>query len=242
MPRAILAISLLCACALSIRAQNPPPTNPAPAVSPTSAQEPPKSPAPRNDYATPDTWLCRPGLPPEKDACNVDLTTTVIASDGSTTIEKFTPNPNPPIDCFYVYPTISTQPTGNADMTVGPEERAVIRNQFARFASKCRLYAPLYRQATLAYLRSLLIGAPLPIDRDIIYNDVLDAWNYYLAHDNHGRGVVLIGHSQGANVLSLLLKNEIDGKPIQKQLVSAMLLGANIAVPKGKDIGSALLA
>ena len=31
----------------------------------------------KNDYSTPETWLCRPGK--ANDACSVDLTTTVIA-------------------------------------------------------------------------------------------------------------------------------------------------------------------
>ena len=69
------------------------------------------------------------------------------------------------------------------------------------------------------------------------YNDVLDAWNHYLKNDNNGRGVVLIGHSQGSGVLSQLIRNEIDGKPIQSRIVSALLLGTNVAVPKGKDVG-----
>jgi hypothetical protein len=50
---------------------------------------------------------------------------------------------------------------------------------------------------------------------------------------------VLIGHSQGSGVLARLIADEIDGKPVQSRLVSAMLLGANIAVPKGKDVGGA---
>jgi hypothetical protein len=69
------------------------------------------------------------------------------------------------------------------------------------------------------------------------YNDVKDAWNYYLAHENHGRGVVLIGHSQGSGVLTALIKRDIDGKPVQKQLVSAILMGTRLAVPKGADVG-----
>jgi Protein of unknown function (DUF3089) len=113
----------------------------------------------------------------------------------------------------------------------------VVRVQFARFASKCRPYAPVYRQVTLAALRSALRGEPIPMDRELPYNDVLDAWKYYLKHDNKGRGVVLIGHSQGASVLAELVKNEIDGKPVEARLVSAMLIGMNLAVPKGKDMG-----
>jgi hypothetical protein len=76
-------------------------------------------------------------------------------------------------------------------------------------------------------------------DRPLAYNDVVDAWNYYLQHDNQGRGVVLIGHSQGSGVLTRLITSEIDGKPVQGQLVSALLLGTNLSVPKGKEVGGA---
>ncbi len=58
-----------------------------------------------------------------------------------------------------------------------------------------------------------------------------------MAHDNHGRGVVLIGHSQGSGVLTALVKNEIDGKPVQKQIVSVILGGTALQVPAGKDVG-----
>ena len=58
--------------------------------------------------------------------------------DGTTTREAFTANPSPPIDCFYVYPTVSMDPPPNSDMTAGNEERNVIRQQFARFRSQCR--------------------------------------------------------------------------------------------------------
>jgi hypothetical protein len=190
----------------------------------------------RNDYAKPETWLCRPG---GQDACAVDLTATVITEDGRLTPETFAPNPNPPIDCFYVYPTVSLDPGGNSDMTPGPEERSVIRAQFARFGSECRTFAPLYRQFTLTALRAGAAGKPIAADRSLGYNDVLDAWNHYLTHDNNGRGVVLIGHSQGSGVLTQLIRNEIDGKPIQSRIVSALLLGTNVAVPKGKDVGGA---
>jgi pimeloyl-ACP methyl ester carboxylesterase len=66
------------------------------------------------------------------------------------------------------------------------------------------------------------------------YDDVRDAWQYYLKNDNQGRGVVLIGHSQGAFILQALVANEIDGKPVQKQLVGAYILGATFLTPKGK--------
>jgi polyvinyl alcohol dehydrogenase (cytochrome) len=75
------------------------------------------------------------------------------------------------------------------------------------------------------------------LNRGLGYDDVRDAWNHYLRHDNQGRGVVLIGHSQGAMVLTELMRREIEGQPVQARLVSALLLGTTIAVPPGKDVG-----
>jgi hypothetical protein len=191
----------------------------------------------RNDYSKAETWLCRPG---RQDACAVDLTATVVAASGRLTEEKWTPNPKAPIDCFYVYPTVSSDPTPNSDMNAGPEELSVVRAQFARFGSECRVFAPLYRQVTLTALRAGIAGRPMTgVDRALGYNDVLDAWKYYLEHDNQGRGVVLVGHSQGSGVLTQLIRNEIDGKPAQERIVSAMLLGTNLPVPRGKDVGGA---
>jgi hypothetical protein len=207
------------------------------AASASLAQNSPAAaPQPPNDYGKPETWLCRPG---QKDACSVDLTTTVVAANGKLARESFQANPNAPIDCFYVYPTVSRDTTGNSDMNAGPEERSVILQQFARFASQCRVYAPLYRQFTLTALRARMSGSTVPADPTLGYNDVLNAWNYYLEHDNQGRGVVLIGHSQGSGVLTQLIAKEIDGKPVQAKLVSALLLGTSLPVPNGKDVGGA---
>jgi len=201
-----------------------------------AAQTPAAPPPPAaNDYSDAKTWLCLPGR--AHDACTVDLDTTVIAADGTTTPEPFAADPKAKIDCFYVYPTVSLEPTGNADMTAGPEEKTVIVQQFARFSSVCRPYAPVYRQVTLTALQALMSGKPIPASRELAYNDVRDAWNYYLKHYNHGRGVVLVGHSQGSGVLLALIKNEIDGKPVQHRLVSAILMGTRLAVPAGGIIG-----
>jgi hypothetical protein len=187
------------------------------------------------DYSDDTSWLCRPG---HHDACDVDLNATVVAADGKLTPERWTADPNAPIDCFYVYPTVSTDTTPNSDMNADPAELNVVRTQFARFASKCRPYAPMYRQITLAGLRRSLVSGGTPAwGSSPQYTDVRDAWNYYLQHDNKGRGVVLIGHSQGSFILIELMRNEIDGKPIQSQMVSAILLGTTVAVPKGKDVG-----
>jgi hypothetical protein len=203
------------------------------AVLPDTMAQAPGSTAPGNDYARGENWLCRPD---RTDACSVDLTATIVAAGGATKREDFRAAKDPPIDCFYVYPTVSMQPTANADMAADAEERGIVKLQFARFASKCRPFAPLYRQMTIAQLRRALAGEGAG-DQALAYRDVLEAWNYYLHHDNRGRGVVLIGHSQGAGELTRLLQQEFDGKPLAKQLVSAILAGTHVFVAKGRDAG-----
>jgi hypothetical protein len=219
-------------------AGKPPAAEAKPASAP--AQAAPAAPAPRNDYAKAENWLCVPG---HNAACEVNLDTTVIAASGATKLEKFAAAKAPAIDCFYVYPTVSRDPGVVSTMQAEPEELAVVAHQFARFAQVCRPFAPLYRQFTLTALVARMSGKPLPsdgVDPKIGYNDVVDAWNYYLAHYNNGRGVVLIGHSQGSAVLTPLIKNEIEGKPVQKKLVSAILMGTRLQVPAGKDVGGDL--
>jgi hypothetical protein len=206
----------------------------------SGAVQPPAAQPPRNDYGEGQSWLCRPGRA-GKDACDVDLTATVVAADGKLTREKWTADPGAPIDCFYVYPTVSTDPAPNSDMVADPAELNVVRQQFARLGSVCRLYAPLYRQVTLAGLRARLAAgsAGAALARGLQYDDVRDAWSHYLEHDNKGRGFVLVGHSQGSFILAELIRREIDGRPIQSRMVSAILLGTTLAVPRGKDVGGA---
>jgi len=188
-----------------------------------------------NNYSDAQSWLCRPGL--EHGACETDLSATIIASDGNLSRETWSADANAPVDCFYVYPTVSTDPAPYSDMIPDEAERNVIRQQFARFGSKCRLYAPMYRQVTLFGLRRILGGGGGSLEHGLQYDDVRDAWHHYLEHDNRGRGFVLIGHSQGSFILAELIRQEIDGKPVQARMVSAILLGTTLAVPRGKDVG-----
>ena len=187
-----------------------------------------------NDYRLEQNWLCRPN---RRDACSISRDLTNIAPDGTLTVSKFTPVPHSDVDCFYVYPTVSYDETGNSDMVANNEEFRVIEAQFARFGAQCRTFAPLYRQVTLTTLRAVMAGQPVTADRELNYSDVRDAWNSYLTHDNGGRPFVLIGHSQGTGLLKRLVAEEIDGKPIARQMLSAMLIGSNIMVAEGQETG-----
>jgi hypothetical protein len=183
-------------------------------------------------------WLCKPGIP--DNPCTPGLDTTFVSPSGETLkVKHVRPHKHPKIDCFYVYPTVSGQPTANANLNIDPEERSIALYQAARYSQECRVFAPMYRQITIA---ALIGTAPGP-DIQLAYSDVLDAWNTYLQKYNHGRGVVLIGHSQGTAMLSRLLREQIDPNPTERsRLVSALLLGGpsalgGVTVPQGQDVG-----
>jgi len=179
-------------------------------------------------------WLCKPGL--AADPCAGNLDSTVVDAAGASTLQPAAPAGDPPVDCFYVYPTVSRQTTVNANLTIDPEGREVALAQAALFSKVCRVFAPMYPQLTLAAIATpskISLGAAL-----IAYDYVDAAFRDYMANYNHGRGIVFIGHSQGALMLTALLKFEVDPNPeLRRLLVSALLMGGNVTVPVGKSVG-----
>jgi hypothetical protein len=187
-------------------------------------------------YDDPAHWVCRPDI--DDDICDGDLDATLIEADGTTTVEPFERADDAPIDCFYVYPTISRDDTQFADWDLAAEEEGFVTlQQAARLQSQCRLFAPGYRQLTLGGLGTRVGGAELEEQGDP-FADVLDAFKTYMADDNDGRGFVLIGHSQGASMLNQLIQAEIDpNDDVRDLLIGAYLAGSAVAVPEGEIVG-----
>ncbi len=184
-------------------------------------------------------WLCRPGLP--KNPCAGSLETGIF-SPGETLASTFTPpaNPDPPVDCFYIYPTVSNEQTLLSNLKIQAPETDVARYQAAYYASVCKVYAPMYHSVTSlgagisGHDPSLLTPA---VDAEQ-YDSVLDPWKYFLAHYSHGRPFVLIGHSQGAFVLRELIAKQIDPNPkLRHRMLSALLYGGAVLVKDGSLIG-----
>jgi hypothetical protein len=94
----------------------------------------------------------------------------------------------------------------------------------------------MYRQVTVTALDSGNQETPQQLATPV--KDVRAAFATYLRQDNHGRGFVLIGHSQGSFVLEQLIAKDVDSKPaVRKRLVSAILLGGNVLVKRHKNVG-----
>jgi hypothetical protein len=181
-------------------------------------------------------WLCRPGQSP--DPCADDLTATAVAAGGARTLEQPAPSPRASrFDCFYVYPTTSQETTDNSDLKVQAAETGVARQQASRFSAVCRVWAPMYRQVTLKGLEDGAAVQTGPIA--VAYRSLLSGWRDYLAHDNDGRGVIFIGHSQGAAMLIRLLAAQVDPSPaLRSRMVVAIVAGGNPVVPVGASVGA----
>jgi hypothetical protein len=202
------------------------------AASPLSAQAPaPAAP----DYAKGSSWLCLPG---RGDTCSTPLPTTALNPNGYGSVGRSTVAKDPPLDCFYVYPTVSRDPGMNSDLAPGSEEKLAAEAQFARFASVCRTFAPIYRQMTVSAVVAFSTGADIRQSAALAYSDVAAAWRNYLAISNNGRPFVLIGHSQGSLMLQMLIAREIETNPaVAARMMLAILPGFDLLVPEGKRVG-----
>jgi hypothetical protein len=180
-------------------------------------------------------WLCKPGK--ASNPCRSSLRTTLVSPSGKI-LGTTNPEPvrNPKVDCFYLYPTVSTQTTRNSNLKVEPAQRSIARTQVARYSQYCRIFAPMYRQQTLPALES-----PDPItaaETRIAFRSALAGWKQYMRRYNRGRGFVLIGHSQGSEVLRQLISRVVDTRPkLRRRMLSALLLGGNVEVKEGRGIG-----
>ncbi|MEO6707554.1 MAG: DUF3089 domain-containing protein [Ginsengibacter sp.] len=135
-------------------------------------------------------------------------------------------------DVFFIYPTTYTDrrmPMGwNAEIDDAAlnkkTDNSAILYQASVFNKYCRVFSPRYRQANLNafYTKDKSAGdAAL----DLAYQDVRNAFVYYLKNYNRGRPIIIASHSQGTLHAGRLLKEFFEGKPLEKQLVCAYIIG-----------------
>lgn len=150
----------------------------------------------------------------------------------------------PEVDVFFVHPTQYPQHNRKDRMWVGPIDDPKLNGridgfsmlyQASTFNAAGKVYAPRYRQMhyaayfgedTASYAAAL----------DFAYRDVRAAFEYYLAHYNAGRPIIIAAHSQGTQHAARLLQEFFDGKPLQDRLVAAYLAGMPIRKTDFKSI------
>ena len=137
-------------------------------------------------------------------------------------------------DVFYIYPTLLTDKKikdWNADVWTPSIRQGVFKTalkyQASAWLSAGNLYVPFYRQAHYRIFINSYSKAGEPA-WEIAYQDVKNAFQYYLKHFNTGKPIIIASHSQGSMHAKRLIKEFFDQKPLQNQLVAAYLIGTRI--------------
>lgn len=170
------------------------------------------------DYSSPAYWSALPEKLDSADA--VPLSNWHNVQDTS------------PIDVFFIHPTSYIGKKGqkkwNADIDdqkVNDDvDQAPIRYQATIFNGAGKIYAPRYRQAHLhSFFTKRKADAKKALE--LAYQDVKNAFNYYIRHYNGNRPFIIAGHSQGSLHGMNLIKDLVDSTALQEKLVVAYLPG-----------------
>ncbi len=140
-------------------------------------------------------------------------------------------NPAKDVDVFYVYPTVFTGPEMIADIN-SEEYRAGARfmyeGQATAFETVGNMYAPYYRQSSLAIMEKSVAEKEAVFHKEPL-TDLYAAFEYYINNYNNGRPFILAAHSQGSNLLMYFLKEYLVQRPdIYNRMVAAYLVGYDI--------------
>ena len=145
-------------------------------------------------------------------------------------------------DVFYLYPTLlidRKDDSWNANIWQFDFRKEVINKaiffQASAWVKSANLYVPFYRQAHYRIFDERYTNQG---ERawEIAYTDIKRSFKYYLKNFNKGRPIIIASHSQGSLHARKLLQEFFDGKPLQKQLVGAYLIGTSIKKSDFKNI------
>jgi pimeloyl-ACP methyl ester carboxylesterase len=184
------------------------------------------------DYGADASWICRPGA---DDACSGPITAFEV-EDGVASPSDSLPAADPPVDCFYVYPTMDLHLRGGLHDDLADTDGAIraTRLQAARLHEVCRVFVPVYRQVTLGTYARPKAGAAC---FDHAFDDVSAAFDAFLAQIGD-RPYVVLGHSQGGQLVSRLVRERIEPDDgLRGRMIVAMAIGWPVATSEGATVG-----
>ena len=176
-----------------------------------------------NVYADSDMWLARPEL--------VKGNPALWLPEGYVDSEEALPE-DKKAAVFFIHPTSFLKKNRwNAPLDDDASQaraRIFLRGQASAFNAIGSVWAPRYRQATLgAFLTDKPEGQQA---LDAAYQDVLAAFDYFVAEVPSDQPIILAGHSQGSLHLTNLLKDRVAGTPLANRIVAAYVVGWPVSV------------
>lgn len=163
------------------------------------------------------------------------------------------PNATQGVDVFFLYPTTYTStttlgavwtPEWNQSLPQAYDDSVIkshITSKTGVFSKAgTNLYVPYFQQASGSDVLKALLFSSTPQNVDaantamqVAYRDVANAFDYYMSHFNkdvkgNPRPFILAGHSQGSNLLLMLLEDKFSDPSLRKQLVAAYVIGWSV--------------
>ena len=135
-------------------------------------------------------------------------------------------------DVFFICPTVYGGDSENCNMALDDEETrqsflGATNMEKGIYDTDCRFFAPYYRQVGLSVYQMDVQDREQYLE--IAYEDVKQAFEYYMENYNDGRPIVLAGFSQGADMCIRLLKDCFADEEVKDLLVACYAIGWSIS-------------
>jgi len=141
--------------------------------------------------------------------------------------DSFSFKTNNPVDVFYIHPTGFFEKEWNSDMdksrSAYERTEIMLGNQASAFNESCNIYAPEYRQAT--YYSFFDRDGNGMKALDLAYDDVENAFDYFIEHFNNDKPFIIASHSQGALHAQKLINRKIDNSNLSNRFICAYVIG-----------------
>lgn len=136
-----------------------------------------------------------------------------------------------PADVFFICPTVYGGGEDNFNMSLDDETTkadflGATNMEKGIYDEDARFFAPYYRQVGLAVYE--LPAKEREPYLELAYEDVKDAFTYYLENYNQGQPIILAGFSQGADMCIRLLKDCFAQEEVNDLLVACYAIGWSI--------------
>ena len=140
------------------------------------------------------------------------------------------------VDVVYFYPTTFSKVSDDApdvaditDESMRSGAQRELKNQASVFIEDCNIYAPFYRQVNAAYALTLSDEEADDLLRYSASQDPSAALDYYFENYNNGKPFILAGHSQGSQILTMILSDYMKEHPEHyKNMIAAYVIGYSV--------------
>lgn len=132
------------------------------------------------------------------------------------------------INCFFIHPTGFFLKEWNfeisRDTSAFQRTELMLATQVSAFNNMCEIYAPLYRQATFSAISTNQKESSFNA-LQLAYEDIRDAFQYFLLEFNFEKPFIIAAHSQGSLHAQKLISEPRFKQILKSNMIAAYMIG-----------------